>query len=97
MDSQIAGLLGGSSDFGSKELRWLMHWCRSELLNWFGVVHLMLGNEQNHKEDMIAMQADNLSLIKQVGEHWPLGLGIKAFALVDEVMRSCFLSMKLHW
>ena len=46
--------------FGVDEIRWLMHWLRGQLSQYFGDVRYIMGDRQGH--------ADNLVAAQQVGE-----------------------------
>jgi len=44
------------SAFGVDEIRWLMHWLRSQLSQYFGDVRYLLGDEKGHAESLVASQ-----------------------------------------
>ena len=46
--------------FGVDEIRWLMHWLRGQLSQYFGDVRYIMGDRPGH--------ADNLGAAQQVGE-----------------------------
>ncbi|KAG1669966.1 hypothetical protein FOA52_016227 [Chlamydomonas sp. UWO 241] len=61
------------SGFGVPEIRWLMHWLRSELSCHFASlschfasVRFIVGDRIGHKDSLVAAQADKLCLLKLV-------------------------------
>ncbi|GAX77618.1 hypothetical protein CEUSTIGMA_g5062.t1 [Chlamydomonas eustigma] len=54
------------SSFGLSELRWLMHWLRSQLSRHFAAVRQILGDEEGHSSNMVAAQQDQLCMLKLV-------------------------------
>lgn len=51
-------------NFQLDEIRFLMHWLRSELCYYFSDVQYILGNKQGHQGHMEAAQQDRLCLLK---------------------------------
>ncbi len=54
------------SEFGVAEIRWLMHFIRAHLSQYFAAVKFVVGDSAGHKESLVAAQQDKLCLLKLV-------------------------------